>query len=141
MVDHVSQAKRSSMMSAIHSHNNFSTDIAFKELLDQNGIVGWRTNAVDIIGKPDFVFDKEKIVVFIDGCFWHGCKKHKGIPKTNSVFWENKISNNIVRDKRVSRKLRRFGWHVLRIWEHDLKTNYEKVIRRLVKKIISNQIT
>ena len=67
--------------------------------------------------RPDFVFRRERVVVFVDGCFWHGCPRHATRPKQNRTFWDAKIAGNKARDARVSRGLRKAGWKVLRIWE------------------------
>ncbi|MGA7193765.1 MAG: DNA mismatch endonuclease Vsr [Anaerolineales bacterium] len=84
------------------------------------------------LGKPDFVFPKRKIALFVDGCFWHGCPKHSSAPKSNRRFWMKKLKANKERDKFVNRELRKSGWKVVRVWEHEL-TQPEKVIVRLKK--------
>ena len=84
-----------------------------------NGITGWRRGS-KLFGKPDFVFPKLKLIVFVDGCFWHGCPLHGTKPKQNVKFWREKIARNQARDRLVSRTLRGLGWRVLRIWEHAL---------------------
>lgn len=122
-------------MSAVHSKGNLSTELRLRDLLVSNNIDGWRTNASEILGKPDFVFDKEKVIVFVDGCFWHGCNKHCSIPRSNTEYWENKIKSNVARDKHLHRKLRYQGWHVLRIWEHELEQNPQSAIRRIARKL------
>jgi len=71
--------------------------------------------------RPDFVFPKSRTAVFVDGCFWHGCPKHGTKPKGNASFWRKKFAVNKARDRRVNRALRRAGWQVLRVWEHELK--------------------
>jgi DNA mismatch endonuclease (patch repair protein) len=75
-----------------------------------------------IFGKPDFIFRRERVAIFIDGCFWHGCPrpKHSPLPKGNADFWFKKLSANRVRDRLVTRTLRAMGWTVIRIWECDL---------------------
>jgi len=84
------------------------------------------------MGKPDFVFPKLKLAVFVDGCFWHGCPKHGRTPKTRTSFWFAKITGNKARDKRVNHLLRAKGWKVFRVWEHELKRKYESnLVRRL----------
>jgi DNA mismatch endonuclease (patch repair protein) len=70
--------------------------------------------------KADVVFRKARVCVFVDGCFWHGCKDHFRVPKTNTAWWREKIADNRQRDKRQSRKLRALGWTVLRVWEHQI---------------------
>lgn len=67
--------------------------------------------------RPDFLFPKARLAVFVDGCFWHGCPKHATKPKNNRAFWVRKLAGNKVRDKLVNRTLRRAGWRVVRIWE------------------------
>lgn len=73
-----------------------------------------------IYGKPDFGNKSRKIVLFIDGCFWHKCNRHFNLPKTNIAFWKNKISKNVKRDKLVNKTLRKNGFKIIRIWEHNL---------------------
>jgi DNA mismatch endonuclease (patch repair protein) len=100
-------------------------------LFRRHHITGWRRNRA-VFGKPDFVFQKPKLAIFVDGCFWHGCPKHATKPKNNSVFWRRKLSANKARDRIVTRTLRRSGWQVLRVWEHELaRTNEARLIRRL----------
>jgi len=81
--------------------------------------------------KADFVFPKQKLAVFVDGCFWHGCPKHGTSPKTRASFWLAKISGNKARDSLVNRLLRKRGWKVIRIWEHELTNrNLPRLLRR-----------
>lgn len=68
----------------------------------------------------DIVFPVRRVCVFVDGCFWHGCSRHFILPKTNPAWWHEKISANRERDLRQARALRRAGWTVFRIWEHEL---------------------
>ena len=70
--------------------------------------------------KVDFVFRQVRLAIFVDGCFWHGCPKHATKPKNNRAFWRRKLAANKVRDTLVTRRLRRAGWRVLRVWEHEL---------------------
>jgi len=85
--------------------------------------------------RPDFVFRKSRTVIFVDGCFWHGCPRHATKPKNNRAFWRRKLSANQERDRRVNRALRRAGWRVLRIWECDLAKRPENCERRIEKAI------
>ena len=68
--------------------------------------------------RADLVFPRHKLVVFVDGCFWHGCPWHYKTPKTRSEWWDAKIDRNKTRDAKKTRKLRRLGWKVVRVWEH-----------------------
>lgn len=133
MADTFSKEKRSEIMTAVHSKGNLSTELHLRQLLKSKKIFGWRLNAIDLIGKPDFVFDKKRVVIFVDGCFWHGCEKDRSIPSSNVEFWQKKISSNILRDKFIRRKLRRSGWHVIRIWEHQLIQHPETVVKRIIR--------
>ncbi len=132
-MDKFSKEKRSQIMAAIHSKNTHSTERRLRAGLAVARISGWRMNAKDLVGKPDFVFDDKKVAIFVDGCFWHGCKC-KRLSKTHRSFWKNKIETNIARDKRISRKLRRQGWRVVRIKEHELKASISKVVRPTTQK-------
>ncbi len=136
MADKFSKAKRSEIMSANRSKNTHSTERRLRAGLASARVSDWRMNAKDLAGKPDFVFDKRKVVVFVDGCFWHGCKC-KRLSKTHRSFWKHKIETNIARDKRVSRQLRREGWKVIRIKEHELKASVSKVVKKVVDKLSS----
>ena len=98
----------------------------------EHGITGWRRN-VALFEKPDFVFRKERLAVFIDGCFWHNCPKHCRMPAGNREFWEVKLGKNRVRDRLVNRTLRAKGWRVMRIWEHDLAKKREAATVRMVR--------
>ena len=110
---------RSQLMSSIRSRGNKKTELALMKLFRQHGIIGWRRNQ-SVFGKPDFVFKKNQTAVFVDGCFWHGCPKCYRRPKSNRKFWDAKITANRKRDRKVTRTLKRLGWAVIRIWEHDL---------------------
>jgi DNA mismatch endonuclease (patch repair protein) len=80
---------------------------------------------------PDFVFRKQRTAIFVDGCFWHGCPKHATKPANNRAFWKKKLAGNKKRDALVTRTLRRAGWRVLRIWEHELTQNPERCLKRI----------
>lgn len=121
MADIYTKSKRSQVMSAVRSRGNKETELALLKLFRTERITGWRRH-IKLPGTPDFAFLKVRVVVFVDGCFWHRCPKHATFPATRRGFWLNKFAANQARDRRVNRQLRRLGWHVLRIWEHDLKT-------------------
>lgn len=126
MADFISKEKRSKIMSAIRSKGNETTEIAMIGLLRKNKISGWRRN-YKLQGKPDFVFPIDKIVVFVDGCFWH---RHTCLKPRDSLkkgFWKKKIERNRERDKSVNRLLRKQGWKVVRVWECEIeKKKYGK---------------
>jgi DNA mismatch endonuclease (patch repair protein) len=129
MADVFSKAKRSQVMAAIRSSGNQDTELKLVAVFKAHGITGWRRNQ-RVFGKPDFVFLKRKVAVLVDGCFWHGCRRHCRMPKSRRVFWTSKISRNRERDRKVNSLLRRQGWRVIRIWEHALR-NPERVVARI----------
>jgi DNA mismatch endonuclease (patch repair protein) len=109
-------------MSRVRGRGNLATELVVVGLLRKHRIRGWRRNT-SIFGKPDFVFPKERLAVFVDGCFWHCCPKHKSQPVANRLFWRTKLAKNRARDIRVTRTLRKMGWTVLRIWQHECRTS------------------
>jgi DNA mismatch endonuclease (patch repair protein) len=120
MTDIFSKQKRSEVMSKILSKGNAKTEVRFARLMRAGGIRGWRRH-LPIPGKPDFAFRKQKLAIFVDGCFWHGCPKCFRLPKQNRAFWKVKIEGNRKRDRSVNAWLRRLGWKVIRIRECQLK--------------------
>jgi DNA mismatch endonuclease (patch repair protein) len=120
MVDVFSKAKRSDVMSRIRGRGNKETEQLLAKLFRTYGITGWRRRQA-VFGKPDFVFRAQRIAVFVDGCFWHLCPKHSNMPANNRDFWKRKLEGNRKRDQLVTRTLKRSGWRVIRIWEHDLR--------------------
>src|SRR6266404_2096697 len=105
MPDILSVLERSERMSRIRSRGNKDTELALAKLLRRNRISGWRRNQ-SVFGKPDFIFHRVRLAVFVDGCFWHGCPKCGHIPKSRRLYWRTKILRNRTRDKAVSRTLR-----------------------------------
>lgn len=107
-------------------------EIILRKAISKAGIKGYRLN-YRLLGKPDIVFLKRKIAIFIDGCFWHKCPKCFKKPATNKKFWLEKIDSNVKRDRFVSARLKKEGWKVLRIWEHDLKKKDFKFDAKKIK--------
>ncbi len=135
MVDVFTKAKRSEVMSGIRSRGNKGTELALAALFRRLGVTGWRRHVeVRIRGscapgfrvKPDFVFRRRRVAVFVDGCFWHGCRAHCKQPAGNRSFWRRKLAGNRARDRRVNLTLRAAGWRVLRVWEHALTRHGQK---------------
>ena len=106
-------------MAAIRSKGNKDTELKLASILRAHGIKGWRRHR-PLPGKPDFIFPKERLALFVDGCFWHGCPKHGRKPSSNRHYWLVKLQRNKCRDRKVNRVLRNRGWIVLRLWEHEL---------------------
>ena len=83
--------------------------------------------------RADVLFTRAKVAVFVDGCFWHGCPKHKTAPATNKAWWAAKLARNIERDRETCDHLNSLGWTVLRIWEHENMTHAATDIERTVR--------
>ncbi len=125
---------RSVAMGKIRSRNNKTTEMRLRMALIRERHNGWVLHP-DLPGRPDFFFTRGKLAVFVDGCFWHGCKMCGHVPKTRSRFWSAKIDRNRQRDKRTTRILKASGIRVLRIWEHSLVSRDS--LRKIVAKIDS----
>ena len=135
MADKFSKQKRSEIMSKVKSKDS-KIEILLRKELWRNGF-RYRKNSTKYFGKPDIVLPKHKTVIFVDSCFWHGCKKHGSMPQTRREFWENKINRNKSRDKEVSRFYKKEGWNIVRIWEHDLTKDLHKASKDILIKINS----
>lgn len=130
MTDHVDPAKRSLIMSAVHSKNT-KPEMAIRKAVHSLGY-RYRLHYADLPGKPDLVFPSRGKVIFVHGCFWHRHSKcrYATIPKTRTEFWQDKFCNNVTRDRRTRRKLKQLGWEVLTVWQCELKKP-EKLLERL----------
>ena len=162
MADVFTKAKRSEVMSRIRGRGNKDTELVLAELLRAHGIIGWRRQVTLSVRSSrgneaqtenrklirassrrllrvqvDFVFLKSRTAIFVDGCFWHGCPKHATKPKNNAAFWRRKFSANKKRDALATQTLRRAGWQVLRVWEHELaKKNEARLVRRIQRALV-----
>ena len=133
MADTFSPEVRSAIMATVRSSGNRSTEQNFVKVLARMGAHGWRRK-YPLYGRPDFVFPKLRVAVFVDGCFWHGCKEHHRRPSSNRDYWNRKIARNQTRDRQTTKLLRARGWVVLRVWEHELrKENQNALMRRLTR--------
>ena len=119
-MDTFNKKKRSDIMRAVHSYGNKSTENAFRSALKHYHIKKWLSRP-HMKYNPDFIFPNNRLAIFIDGCFWHGCRSHLRLPKTNISYWKNKIISNIKRDNLNRKELKKLGWKVIRVWEHSLK--------------------
>ncbi len=109
---------RSENMSRIRSTNT-KPELLLRKALWARGL-RYRVHS-DLPGRPDLVFSQARAVVFVDGCFWHGCPLHYSAPKTRWDFWKDKLRRNVLRDMEVDDELSAMGWKIVRIWEHELK--------------------
>lgn len=133
MPDPFSKTERSAIMAAVRGTGNQSTELRMVRLFRHLGMTGWR-RGYPVMGRPDFVFPHRRIVVFVDGCFWHGCPVHCRRPSSNQTYWNAKIARNRKRDQTVRRRLKGRGWSVLNVWEHELRRDaVERLTRRLVR--------
>lgn len=140
MPDVFTSEKRSEVMSRIKSRGNARTELALICFFRRNGFHGWRRHQ-KLVGTPDFVFARARVAVFVDGCFWHGCKKHFNRPMNNRDFWDQKIAANRERDLRVNRELKVRGWRVVRIWEHELAEANLGRLRAKVRRMLGTNAT
>lgn len=97
--------------------------------------ISFRCNVATVIGKPDLVFYRPRVIVFLDSCFWHMCPYHYNIPATRKDYWLPKLRQNRIRDRKVATQLRKEGWTVLRFWEHQIKKGLRKCVDRIEKVI------
>jgi DNA mismatch endonuclease (patch repair protein) len=133
--------RRSANMRAILSSGNKTTEVRLLSLLKEHRLRGWKLHPPHFPGNPDLVIPKGKLAVFLDGCFWHGCPKCGHIPKTNRAYWRVKIARNRTRDARITRTLRKSGYHVVRIWECDLRLHPNKCISRIRRIVVETTRT
>ena len=129
MADVFDAKMRSDIMRQVKSKNNKSTELRLIEMFKQNGIIHWRRN-YPVKGRPDFVFPKLRIAVFVDGCFWHGHDCRNTRPAEHQEYWQKKRERNIRRDNEVTAMFEARGWLVLRIWECELKKKNESALLR-----------
>jgi DNA mismatch endonuclease, patch repair protein len=137
MADVHNKETRSYNMSQIKGKNT-KPEMLVRKFLHANGF-RYRLHVKDLPGKPDIVLPKYKTVIFVHGCFWHehGCHLFKW-PSTNQEFWKNKISENIERDKRAIKVLKKLEWKIIILWECDLKSQkLQQTLANLLGKLLS----
>jgi DNA mismatch endonuclease (patch repair protein) len=110
-------------------------ELALRRLLHGRGLRFRVDRAVlaDRRRRADIVFGPAKVAVYVDGCFWHGCPIHATWPKANAEFWREKIEANQARDRDTDKRLERAGWHVERVWEHELPQEAADRIEQIVR--------
>lgn len=124
---------RSENMARIRAKNT-KPEILLRKALWANGF-RYRLHLRIEGARPDLVFPSKKLAVFVDGCFWHGCPQHYVRPRTRSEFWANKLTENTERDRAQSMRLVESGWHVLRIWEHELQFELPAVVASIISNL------
>lgn len=133
MADRVNKQTRSRVMAAVRSCET-GLEQRFEQLVREMKLPNFRKQVRSLPGTPDFVFEESCVAVFVDSCFWHGCKIHCRKPSANSQYWEAKLRNNKLRDRKRGAELRDMGWKVLRVWEHELnhpQTLKERLLREM----------
>jgi DNA mismatch endonuclease (patch repair protein) len=123
-------AQRSKLMSCIRSKDT-KIEKQIRSLLHRSGF-RFRKHVTTLPGKPDIVFPRHRVVVFLDGDFWHGYRCHTWLPKL-APYWRLKIARNRTRDRNNFQRLRRQGWKVIRLWEHQIKRDADGCVCRIIK--------
>ena len=139
--DKFSSEVRSRIMSKIRGKNT-KPELVVRKLLWHRGFryrIHFPIQGSTKLVKPDIAFPRQKVAIFIDGCFWHACPKCYKEPKSNVDFWKKKIQRNRARDKEDKENLVDLGWHTIRIWEHEIKDSLEEVIDRITKHLNSSK--
>ena len=133
MADIMSREKRSRLMTAVRGKGNESTEEELARIFRRMGIHGWKRHQRVAGYRPDFLFAKVGVAVFVDGCFWHGCPRHYTKPASNVEYWRVKVMSNRARDARAARRLRAEGWSVWRLWECRVRSGHlsTQLIRNL----------
>jgi DNA mismatch endonuclease, patch repair protein len=132
-MDNLTKEQRRKTMQSIRSKGTLPERLIMQELKRRK--IYFASHADSIIGKPDIVFRRKKIAVFIDSDFWHGHPKRCIQPKTNVDYWSTKIARNRKRDKEVNRSLKQAGWKVVRLWAFDVKNLFDKCIQRILTEL------
>jgi len=132
-MDNLSPESRHKNMQNIRSKGTLPERIFAKELRKRH--IYYNLHYAKIIGKPDFVFKRAKLAVFIDSDFWHFNPERCIIPESNKEYWVKKLNGNKSRDERVSRELNEKGWQVIRFWEYDVKKNIDEVMKCFESKL------
>lgn len=130
MTDTITKEQRSKNMQAIRSQSKLENKVS--RMLWNKGF-RFRKNDPTLFGKPDISIKKYKTVIFIDSCFWHVCEIHGNYPKSNQDYWTKKLARNKERDMEVITYYKEKGWFIKRIWEHQLKEDFEKTAEELAQ--------
>src|ERR1700754_2633802 len=132
MVDVLSPEQRRRCMSRIRGSDT-KPELLLRRALWAMGL-RYRVKS-GLSGRPDLTFARSRVVVFVDGCFWHACPQHRTVSKTNAVFWKTKIERNIQRDQEVTAALQSEEWLVLRFWEHEVERSLLRVVTRIERAV------
>lgn len=111
---------------------NTSPELKLRKALWKAGL-RYRLNIRISKIRPDLIFKKQKIAIFIDGCFWHGCPTLYVAPRTRAEFWSSKLLTNTSRDRNQTKRLIEDGWIVLRYWEHELNDSINEIVNEVIQ--------
>ncbi|WP_284720688.1 very short patch repair endonuclease [Polyangium sorediatum] len=136
MVDRLSSDQRSALMRRIHSHDT-ALECKVRSAAHKRGL-RYRVKTA-LLGKPDMAFISAKVVVFIDSCFWHGCPSHPRTSKSNTTYWDTKISRNKKRDTEINNYYANAGWTAIRIWEHDIKADFDNCVNIIEQAVLRSR--
>ncbi len=134
MADDRSPSDRSDTMRRVRSRDT-SCELALRRELHRRGLRYSLRRTLP--GKPDVIFVRAKVALFVDGCFWHGCPTHCRRPSSNTTYWNAKIDRNMARDQRVTGELAREGWRVIRLWEHEVRESPARCAARVARVVRS----
>ncbi len=136
MPERLTPEQRSRNMSRIRAADT-GVEVALRRELHKRGLRFRKTT--NLPGRPDIVFPRARLAVFVDGCFWHRCPEHYQQPVRNAEYWRSKAASNCERDLAVATELRNLGWGVVRIWEHEIEDDLTCVADRIVGEVRSTQ--
>lgn len=119
---------KSEQMARVRSRNT-GPEVALRSALHRAGLRFALRSGLP--GSPDVAFVRQRVAVFVDGCFWHGCQRHYTRPVANASFWSQKLRRNVERDRRADADLALLGWSVVRIWEHDVLKSLDVTVARV----------
>lgn len=135
MTDTFTSAERSEIMRRVKARDT-TPELILRRLLWSAGVRGYRLNRNDLPGRPDIVISRARVAVFVDGCFWHGCPRCYRRPSSNRSYWDAKVERNMRRDRSQRSALRRLGWRVIRLWEHEVAKQPERCVTKILKAIL-----
>jgi DNA mismatch endonuclease (patch repair protein) len=137
-MDTLDRKARSRLMSRIKGTRT-GPELALRRILWAEGL-RYRLHS-QLPGKPDLVFGKAKVAVFVDGCFWHGCPIHGHLPKSNQDYWSAKLARNTARDQATNTALAAQGWLPIRLWEHEVRKELDHCVSRITEAVRSRSAT
>lgn len=129
----MSSLARSEIMARVRSRNT-RPELILRSSLWSRGF-RYRLNARIFDVRPDFVFPRQRVAVFVDGCFWHGCPAHYTRPVSRRDYWAGKLQQNVLRDVRQTQELEAAGWRTVRIWEHEVSSDLNAAVARVASAV------